>query len=108
MPTSVPTLLDQIYQQVTIVNMVLTPEERQGLYEPYLEILRDCRKQSGTSQADLAEAVNLSSKYVTLVEGGKRVPTVESLLALMAEAGVLRSTAEGMLAELMGRFKWEE
>lgn len=88
--------------------MVLTPQERQDLYAPYLEILRDCRTQAGTSQADLAEAVNLSSKYVTLVEGGKRVPTVESLLALMAEAGVLRSTAEGMLEELMSRFEWKE
>lgn len=108
MPTSVSSLLDHIYQQVTIVDMVLTSEERAELYEPYLEILRDCRKQSGTSQADLAEAVNLSSKYVTLVEGSKRVPTVESLLALMAEAGVLRSTAEQMLEELMGRFEWQE
>lgn len=88
--------------------MVLTPEERQELYEPYLEILRDCRKQAGTSQSDLAEAVNLSSKYVTLVEGGKRVPTLESLLALMAEAGVMRSTAERLLEELMSKFEWKE
>jgi len=88
--------------------MVLTSLERQDLYSPYVEILRDCRIQGGISQADLADAVNLSSKYVTLIEGGKRVPTAESLLALMAESGVRRSTAEQMLQELLGCFDWRE
>jgi transcriptional regulator with XRE-family HTH domain len=88
--------------------MVLTTEERKELYAPYLEILRDCRLQARASQADLADAVNLSAKYVTLIEGCRRVPTVESLLALMAEAGVLRSTAAQMLEELMACFEWKE
>ncbi len=88
--------------------MILTSEERLELYAPYLEILRDCRVQAGISQADLAGAVNLSSKYVTLIEGGRRTPTVESLLALLAEAGVKRSTVEQMLFELLERFEWEE
>ena len=88
--------------------MVLTTLERQDLYSPYTEIMRDCRMQWGISQSDLARAVNLSSKYVTLIEGGRRTPTAESLLALMAESGVMRSTAEQMLRELLERFKWKE
>lgn len=87
--------------------MVLTPQDKKELYFPYVEILKDVRTQDAISQSALAEAVNLSSKYVTLVEGGKRVPTVECLLALMAEAGVQRSTAEELLKELLDRFEWK-
>lgn len=88
--------------------MVLNSEERQELYAPYLEILKDCRVQNGISQIDLAEATNLSTKYVTFIEGGKRVPAVETLLALMAEAGVRRTTAEQMMQELVNLFVWKE
>lgn len=106
-PQSRPSLLDLVIQKFTIGRMILTPEERQVLYTPYLEILRDCRIQAGVSQAALAAAVDLSSKYVTLVEGARRTPAVESLLALMAEAGVRRSTADQMLQELLACFEWE-
>lgn len=87
--------------------MVLTTLERQDLYLPYLEILRDCRTQAGMSQTILGELVNLSPKYVTLIEGGRRIPTVESLLALMASAGVMRSTAEQLVQELLECFEWK-
>jgi len=87
--------------------MVITVEEKQKLYAPYIEILRDCRLQNGLSQADLAKESGLSSKYVTLIEKGKRVPSVESLMALMADAGVLRATAEELFNELANRFMWQ-
>lgn len=88
--------------------MVLTSIERQDLYTPYLEILRDYRIQKRTTQIELAAKVNLSSKYVTLVEGGKRVPTIETMLALLAATGIMRSTAEQLMQELIERFEWEE
>lgn len=86
--------------------MTLATDKRKKLYTPYLEILRDCRKHSGLTQSNLAAAAELSPKYVTLVEGGKRIPTVESMLAMMSEAGVLRSTAEQFLVELADNFDW--
>jgi len=88
--------------------MVLTSDERMELYAPYLEIMRDCRIQAALPQTDLAAATNLSAKYVTLIESGKRVPAIETMLALMAKTGVLRSTADGMLQELMALFEWKE
>ena len=63
---------------------VLKPEEKMSLYYPYVEILKDVRQQEVRSQSDLAIAVGLSHKYVTLVESGKRIPTLECLIALMA------------------------
>jgi DNA-binding XRE family transcriptional regulator len=104
----VTVFLDHSTLWFTIVYMVLTSEQRQDLFIPYLEILRDCRIQSGVSQAKVAGAVNLSSKYVTLVEGGRRIPAVESLIAMMAASGVMRSTAEQMLQELVACFEWAE
>lgn len=88
--------------------MVLTSLERQYLYEPYLEILRDYRIQNKVTQTELAAKVNLSSKYVTLVEGGKRIPTIETMLALLAATGIMRSTAEQLMQELIERFEWQE
>lgn len=86
--------------------MVLTPEKKKELYHPYVEILKDVRTQDGVSQKDLAGEVGLSSKYVTLIEGGKRIPTVECLIALMARAGVARDAVENLLRELLDQFEW--
>jgi transcriptional regulator with XRE-family HTH domain len=88
--------------------MVLNPEQKQEVYEPYIEILRDNRQSRQMSQSALAELVGLSPKYLTLVEGGKRVPSLECLIALMAEAGVLRKTAEALVKELLDQFKWKD
>jgi len=90
------------------VFMVLTSEKKRELYFPYIEILQDVRTQDGVSQKDLAEAVGLSAKYVTLIEGKKRVPTVECLVALMARAGVKRETVEDLMRELLDQFEWAD
>ncbi len=86
--------------------MAFDPENRKELYLPYMEILKDVRQQEGVSQAMLAKATNLSEKYVLLIEGGRRVPSVEVLLALMAEAGVRRSAAEELVKDLLEQFEW--
>ena len=88
--------------------MVLTPEKKKELYLPFVEILKDVRTQDGGSQKDLAESVGLSAKYVTLIEGHKRVPTVECLVALMARAGVRRETVKDLLTELLDQFEWAD
>ena len=88
--------------------MVLNSEERKEFLAPYIEMMREARIRNGISQADLAEAVNLSTKYVTFVEGGTRVPSVETLLAMMAHAGVRQSTADELIMELVDLFEWKE
>jgi len=88
--------------------MVLTGEQRLDLLFPYVEIMKDCRETIGLSQARLAEEVGLSTKYVTLVEGCKRTPALESLVALMAAAGVKRETAEDLMREVLDSFEWQE
>ena len=92
----------------TIGPMVLDNEQRQALLYPYVEIMRDCRETSELSQKRLADEVGLSPKYVTLVEGGKRTPSIESLLALMAAAGVKKETADDLVQEVIGSFEWQE
>lgn len=86
--------------------MVLKTQERQELFYPYVEIMRDCREGNDLSQAKLAEAVGLSTKYITLLESGRRTPSLEALLALMAEAGVKKETAEDLVHEILSSFKW--
>jgi len=87
--------------------MALTQDERHKLYFAYVEIVKDCREAIGFSQARLADEAGLSNKYITLVEGGKRTPTLESLLALMAAAEVKRETAEDLVQEVLGSFEWK-
>lgn len=86
--------------------MVLKQADRHKIYYAYVEIMKDCRETINLSQARLAEAVGLSPKYVTLVEGGKRTPTLESLLALMAASEVKRETAEDLVQEVLDSFDW--
>ena len=88
--------------------MVMDSEDRRRLYAPYVEILHDCRVQQTLSQTRLAENVSLSAKYVTLIESGRRVPTPECLLALMASVGVARKTALELVTELVDQFEWQE
>jgi len=106
MPHSVCRFLDLLYAWYTIAPMVLKQAERHQLYYTYVEIMRDCREVNELSQSSLAREVGLSSKYVTLVEGGKRTPSLESLLALMAASQVKRKTAENLVKEILGRFDW--
>ena len=87
--------------------MVLSQEKRQQLYWPYVEIMKDCRTNVSLSQAKLAKDADLSPKYVTLIEGGRRCPSLESLLALMASSGVERATAEALVKEVLDNFEWE-
>ena len=81
---------------------------RKELYYPYIEIMRDCRQQANISQSTLAEIIEISNKYVTLIERNKRLPTVECLLCMMAASGVQRATAEQMVLELVDMLEWQE
>lgn len=38
--------------------------------------LKKIREQAGLTQTELAKAVNISGPYVSLIEAGKRVPTL--------------------------------
>ena len=88
--------------------MILSTKKREELYWPYVEIVKDCRKIKGLTQAELSLAADLSDKYVTMVEGRKRQPTLENLLAMASAAGVRRSTMEQLLDEVMDHYEWEE
>lgn len=99
--------LDPEWHWVTIVLMILSPTKKQKIYAPYIEIMQDLRQSQSLSQAKLADAVGLSGKYVTLIEGGRRVPSLDCLIALMAEVGLLRKTAESMVNEVMDMFEWK-
>lgn len=87
--------------------MVLTKELKAEIFEPYIAAIKDARLRRGLSQARLAEAVGLSSKYVTLVESYRRLPALECLLAVMAEAGVQRSLVEDLVEDILNQFTWQ-
>jgi len=107
MPSSVLALLDLGRGMYTIGPMGLNTKDRQELLYPYVEIMQDCRKLAGLSQAKLGEEVGFSMKYVTLIEGQRRTPALDSLLALMAAAGVERATAERLVKEVLDSFEWQ-
>ena len=59
------------------------------------------------SQTKLAKSTGLSTKYVTLIESGRRLPSLECLFALMAEAGVFRDTALELAGKILDQFNWK-
>ena len=93
-------------QRVTTVTMVLTPEQKQKIYAPYIDLLHDTRISFGITQSVLANVAGLSAKYVTLIEGDQRVPSLDCLFALMAHAGISREKAEKLSRDILDAFQW--
>jgi len=87
--------------------VMLSTEQKSALLMPFVGVIKDNRLKRGISQARLALAADLSSKYVTLLESAKRVPSIECVIALAAKAGVPRTTIENLLEEVLDHFEWE-
>ena len=83
------------------------PTEREKIFWPYLEISKDCRLTNNRTQQMVATAAGLSLKYISLLESGRRIPTLESVLAVSAASGVSRATVAAMLNEYLDTFPWE-
>lgn len=83
------------------------PTEREKVFWPYLEISKDCRLTHNRTQAKVASMASLSTKYVSLLESGHRIPTLEAVIAVSAASGVSRATVSAMLAEYLDTFAWE-
>lgn len=88
--------------------MALSTEEKEALYRGYVEIVTDCRKDNNISQTALSQKAGCSDKYVTLIESGRRTPSLEMLIALMAAAGVRRSAAQELFDNLADDLEWME
>lgn len=86
---------------------ILDEDVRQRLYGSYIEVLKDARSKQNLSQTKLAKSTGLSTKYVTLIESGRRLPSLECLFALMAEAGVFRDTALELAGKILDQFNWK-
>lgn len=86
--------------------MLIDTELREKLYRPYIDVVIDCRKSRDISQNKLSEACGLSAKYVTLIESGRRTPSLEALLTLLSQAGADRSTAEDLVKDILDRLEW--
>jgi transcriptional regulator with XRE-family HTH domain len=54
----------------------------------YGKALRLIRSSRNISQKDLSEAVSLDPSYISLIEKGKRIPTVETLEKIVKELEV--------------------
>lgn len=60
--------------------------------------ISEYRRHSGISQANLAEQVGVSAKYISAVETGNEVPSLETIIAI---ADVLQQTPSNLFGELV-------
>ena len=72
-------------------------------------VVRSLREKRNLSQEKLAELAKLHTTYVSLIERGKRSPTIETVdklaKALGTEGSKLIAAAEKLRAEEQGRLK---
>lgn len=66
--------------------------------------IRELRKEKGISQAGLARVLKMSASYLAMIEGGKRIPSVELLLMIAKKLDVsvdelLYGKKEGMVID---------
>ena len=56
------------------------------------EVLRKARKKAGLTQEELAFKAGISREYVSMLEGDKKSPTVETLFRVCKALGVRPSS----------------
>lgn len=54
--------------------------------------IRDIRQQRGLTQAELAQQVNMSLKHISAIEGGIRLPSLDTLVAIANELQIDTNT----------------
>ena len=60
----------------------------QDLYLKFGRRLRSLRKKTGLSQRELAQLTNFSSNYISLLEAGKRLPSLPGIVVLASSLKV--------------------
>lgn len=72
------------------------------LVAAFAAVLRERRERAGLTQEDLAERANVSARFVSFLENGRRQPSLSALDALSFGLGV--SMTE-VVAELEKRYR---
>jgi transcriptional regulator with XRE-family HTH domain len=62
------------------------------LVAAFASALRDARGRAGLTQEDLAERADVSARFISLLETGKRQPSLSALAAVSRGLGVSIST----------------
>ena len=75
--------------------LLMSPESAFG------EILKKYRTKLGLSQERLALECNLDRTYISLLERGKRQPSLGSIIALSSQLGISASTMVKATTDLM-------
>lgn len=67
--------------------------------------IQTARKKRHLSQADLAQMVDLTPKYLSMIECGAKNPKLETLISI---ANALRTDANSLLADVLNTLSPEE
>lgn len=60
--------------------------------------IRKCRTSKGMRQEDLAEATNLSTTYIGMVERGEKTPSLETFISILNALG---TSADVVLCDVL-------
>lgn len=60
--------------------------------------IRKCRTSTGMRQEDLAEATNLSTTYIGMVERGEKTPSLETFISILNALG---TSADVVLCDVL-------
>lgn len=61
--------------------------------------IREFRQQAGLSQDELADRMDMSTPYISMLESGKRYPSIEMLIRLALALDVRLGAMLDMIAE---------
>lgn len=75
-------------QRRFIIHLIFSKPIRKDLYMKIGPTIRDYRKTIGILQMDLAGKCKITQTYLSQIENGKKVPTLEVLECLSQELGI--------------------
>lgn len=62
------------------------------LVSAFADTLREARRTAGLTQEDLADRADVSVRFISLLETGKRQPSLSALAAISSGLGIQMST----------------
>ncbi|MCP5389843.1 MAG: helix-turn-helix transcriptional regulator [Novosphingobium sp.] len=72
------------------------------LVAAFAAVLRERREAAGMTQEDLAERADVSARFISFLETGRRQPSLSALSAISSGLGVSMTTIVADLEERLG------
>jgi DNA-binding XRE family transcriptional regulator len=79
---------------------------REDLLTPFIDSIVRTRQKNKLTQVDLSRRAGVSLRYITMVENGWRLPTLDTALFLCAAVGMPKQEVSNLVEDFLDQLRW--